>query len=91
MQTNPEKYSKGVLAAAKDIVKTEGAAFLLSGLGEYKYHSVTTPGAFWTLFASSFVESLALYLLFNIRYNWFIPRPYSSWIWPRGSPQVRIL
>ena len=34
MQTNPEKYTKGVLAAASDIVKTEGAAFLLSGLGE---------------------------------------------------------
>ena len=34
MQTQPEKYSKGVLAAAKDIVATEGAAFLLSGLGE---------------------------------------------------------
>ena len=53
MQTNPEKYSKGVFAAAKDIVKTEGAAFLLSGLGEHKNHSVTTfnvfPGRFWLL------------------------------------------
>lgn len=34
MQTQPEKYTKGVLAAAKDIVATEGAAFLLSGLGD---------------------------------------------------------
>ncbi len=33
MQTSPEKYKDGVLAAAKDIVKTEGAAFLLAGLG----------------------------------------------------------
>jgi hypothetical protein len=32
-QTNPEKYAKGVLSAAKDIVATEGASFLLSGLG----------------------------------------------------------
>ena len=46
MQTNPEKYSEGVLAAAKDIVKTEGAAFLLSGLGECKNHSATTRGVF---------------------------------------------
>lgn len=35
MQTDPEKYTKGVLAAAKDIIKTEGALFLLSGLGIY--------------------------------------------------------
>lgn len=69
MQTNPEKYSKGVLAAAKDIVKTEGAAFLLSGLGENKYHSVTTPGVFWTLFAPFLVEILHLDLLFNVCYN----------------------
>ena len=34
MQTDPEKYTKGVLSAAKDIVATEGATFLLSGLGE---------------------------------------------------------
>ena len=33
MQSQPEKYTKGVLAAAKDIVATEGAAFLLSGFG----------------------------------------------------------
>jgi solute carrier family 25 phosphate transporter 3 len=33
MQTFPAKYSKGVLAAARDIVKTEGVAFLLTGLG----------------------------------------------------------
>jgi hypothetical protein len=46
MQTNPEKYTKGVLAAASDIVKTEGAAFLLSGLGEHKNHSATTPHAY---------------------------------------------
>ena len=32
MQTNPEKYNKGMLAAAKDIIKTEGIAFLLTGL-----------------------------------------------------------
>ena len=50
MQTNPEKYTKGVLAAASDIVKTEGAAFLLSGLGEHKNHSATTPDAFSRLF-----------------------------------------
>ena len=33
MQTNPEKYDKGVLAAASDIIKTEGVGFLLAGLG----------------------------------------------------------
>jgi solute carrier family 25 phosphate transporter 3 len=33
MQQNPEKYSKGVIAAAKDIVATEGLGFLLAGLG----------------------------------------------------------
>eukprot|EP01038_Epipyxis_sp_PR26KG_P014288 gene14288-19168_t len=33
MQTDPEKYSKGVLQAAKDIVAAEGVGFLLSGLG----------------------------------------------------------
>jgi len=33
MQQNPEKYSKGVIAAAKDIVATEGVGFLLAGLG----------------------------------------------------------
>ena len=32
MQTNPEKYNKGMIAAAKDIIKTEGIAFLLTGL-----------------------------------------------------------
>ena len=37
MQTDPEKYTKGVLAAAQDIIKTEGALFLLSGLGTYIY------------------------------------------------------
>lgn len=34
MQTNPEKYSKGVLQAAKDIVKQEGVGYLLAGLGD---------------------------------------------------------
>ena len=32
MQTNPEKYTKGVLAAAKDIIAVEGPLFLLAGL-----------------------------------------------------------
>lgn len=32
MQTDPEKYSSGMINAAKDIIKTEGAAFLLAGL-----------------------------------------------------------
>ena len=36
MQTNPEKYTKGVMSAAKDIVAEEGALFLLSGLGASK-------------------------------------------------------
>jgi hypothetical protein len=50
MQTNPEKYTKGVLAAASDIVKTEGAAFLLSGLGKHKNNSATTPHVYFRLF-----------------------------------------
>ena len=33
MQLNPAKYSGNVMAAAKDIVETEGPAFLLQGLG----------------------------------------------------------
>lgn len=33
MQQFPEKYTKGVLAAASDIVSTEGVGFLLAGLG----------------------------------------------------------
>lgn len=33
MQSFPEKYNKGVLAAARDIVKEEGMAYLLTGLG----------------------------------------------------------
>jgi len=33
MQQMPGKYTKGVLAAAKDIVAAEGAGFLLAGLG----------------------------------------------------------
>lgn len=32
MQTNPEKYNKGVIAAASDIIATEGPMFLLAGL-----------------------------------------------------------
>lgn len=34
MQTSPEKYTKGVLAAAKSIVAEEGVGILLAGLGE---------------------------------------------------------
>lgn len=33
MQSFPEKYNKGVLNAAKDIITTEGISFLLAGLG----------------------------------------------------------
>ena len=33
MQLNPAKYNGNVMAAAKDIVATEGPAFLLQGLG----------------------------------------------------------
>ena len=32
MQTNPEKYTKGVVAAARDIIAAEGPMFLLAGL-----------------------------------------------------------
>lgn len=32
MQTSPEKYNKGVIQAARDIIATEGPAFLLAGL-----------------------------------------------------------
>ena len=32
MQAKPKKYTRGVMAAAKDIVEEEGAAFLLQGL-----------------------------------------------------------
>ena len=35
MQTSPEKYNKGMLHAAKDIISTEGAGFLLAGLGNW--------------------------------------------------------
>jgi hypothetical protein len=34
MQTNPEKYTKGMISAARDIVKQEGIGFLLAGLGK---------------------------------------------------------
>lgn len=33
MQTHPEKYSHGVVQAARDIVKQEGVGYLLAGLG----------------------------------------------------------
>ena len=33
MQTFPEKYDKGVLHAAREIIGTEGIGFLLAGLG----------------------------------------------------------
>lgn len=33
MQTNPDKYNKGVLSATKDIIASEGILFLLAGLG----------------------------------------------------------
>lgn len=33
MQALPEKYQNGVIAAARDIVATEGLGFLLTGLG----------------------------------------------------------
>lgn len=33
MQAYPEKYKNGVIAAARDIVATEGLGFLLTGLG----------------------------------------------------------
>lgn len=32
MQTEPKRFTKGVIAAAKDIIKVEGPGFLLSGL-----------------------------------------------------------
>ena len=35
MQTEPAKYNKGVVQAARDIVATEGAGFLLAGLGAF--------------------------------------------------------
>eukprot|EP00596_Hydrurales_sp_CCMP1899_P007472 CAMPEP_0119041892 /NCGR_PEP_ID=MMETSP1177-20130426/14163_1 /TAXON_ID=2985 /ORGANISM="Ochromonas sp, Strain CCMP1899" /LENGTH=181 /DNA_ID=CAMNT_0007008293 /DNA_START=72 /DNA_END=614 /DNA_ORIENTATION=+ len=69
MQTNPEKYTKGVLSAAKDIVATEGAAFLLSGLGptvvgyglegalKFGFYE-TFKGLFKTLTKSQFVNFL---------------------------------
>ena len=33
MQAFPEKYSKGVVHATRQIIRTEGIAFLLTGLG----------------------------------------------------------
>ena len=33
MQTDPDKYNKGVLSATKDIIASEGILFLLAGLG----------------------------------------------------------
>jgi solute carrier family 25 phosphate transporter 3 len=33
MQSDPEKYTQGVIQAAKDIVRVEGLGFLLAGLG----------------------------------------------------------
>jgi hypothetical protein len=33
IQANPEKYNKGMVTATSDIIKTEGAAALLTGLG----------------------------------------------------------
>ena len=33
MQTNPEKYNKGVMSATKDIIASDGVMFLLAGLG----------------------------------------------------------
>ena len=40
MQTEPKRFTKGVIAAAKDIINKEGPAFLLSGLG-LKYILIT--------------------------------------------------
>jgi solute carrier family 25 phosphate transporter 3 len=40
MQTDPEKYNKGVIQAAQDIIKLEGVSFLLSGLGILIYMRV---------------------------------------------------
>lgn len=40
MQTNPEKYNKGMLHAARDIVTTDGLGVLLAGLGEL-HHGIT--------------------------------------------------
>jgi hypothetical protein len=37
MQTNPERYNKGMLHAASDIIKTEGISFLLAGLGKISF------------------------------------------------------
>jgi uncharacterized protein (DUF362 family) len=34
MQTNPQKFTLGVLQAAKDIVASDGVGVLLTGLGE---------------------------------------------------------
>ena len=34
MQTEPERYSNGVVQAAKDIIAVEGLGFLLAGLGK---------------------------------------------------------
>jgi hypothetical protein len=33
MQTEPERYTKGVIHAAKEIVSQEGIGYLLAGLG----------------------------------------------------------
>lgn len=33
IQTSPEKYNKGLISAAKEIIKEEGVGFLLAGLG----------------------------------------------------------
>lgn len=33
MQTNPERFNKGVVHAAGDIISKEGVGFLLAGLG----------------------------------------------------------
>lgn len=33
MQAFPEKYSKGLFQAARDIISSEGVFFLLAGLG----------------------------------------------------------
>jgi len=49
MQTEPAKYNKGVIQAARDIVATEGAGFLLAGLGNlpcfyYHYYDIVNTG-----------------------------------------------
>jgi solute carrier family 25 phosphate transporter 3 len=73
MQSDPAKYSRGVLHAAGDIIKTEGVGFLLKGLGPtvvgYGLEGALKFGAyeaFKVIFATATSSKTANFLLASV-------------------------